>query len=313
MLARMLQQAPTNTDLAVDSRHGYAILLMVSGSVVISFGGLVQRNISVADPWQINVYRSLGMLLAIVSIIAIQNRGRFLVTFQGVGPFGILAGVLLAVAGMCFIQALTHTTIANALFVLGAIPFFAALLARIFLGERLRRITLITMLIAACGLGMMVVKGVSLGSGFGNLMALTTALFFAGYAVVVRYKRRIEMVPVLVISSAVIIVISLVVTGGDVRVPLTDILLSLFWGACLSGFVNWMFIIASRHLAAAEVTLIMLLEFALGPIWVWIFIGETPTRWTIVGGCIIIFAVAIRAILEMINKPRLEQIPSQPI
>jgi hypothetical protein len=42
----------------VDSRHGYAMLLMVIGSVAISFGGLVQRNIEVATPWQINVYRS---------------------------------------------------------------------------------------------------------------------------------------------------------------------------------------------------------------------------------------------------------------
>jgi len=66
-------------------------------------------------------------------------------------------------------------------------------------------------------------------------------------------------------------------------------------------------------LAAAEVTLIMLIEFALGPIWVWLFIGEVPTRWTIFGGSLIICAVAVRAILELINKPRPEQTPSLPL
>jgi drug/metabolite transporter (DMT)-like permease len=301
------------TTYAIDSRHGYAMLLMVLGSIAISFGGLVQRNIEVADPWQINVYRSLGTLLAAAMIIAVQNRGQVIKTVLGVGRFGILAGVLLSFAGMGFIQALTHTTVANALFILGAIPFFAALFARIFLGERLRRSTLITMIVAACGLGIMVLKGVSVGSGFGNAMALLTAVNFALYAVVVRYKRQTEMIPVLLISSAIIIFIALLITGDDLVVPLKDILLALFWGGCLSGFVNWMFIYASRHLAAAEVTLIMLVEFALGPIWVWLFIGEVPTRWTILGGGLIISAVAVRAILELINKPRPEQTPSQPV
>ncbi len=297
----------------IDSRHGYAMMLMVAGSVAISFGGLVQRNIEFADPWQINVYRSLGMLIAAGIIIGVRHRGNLLDTLTGIGRLGILGGVLLSIAGIAFVQALTHTTVANALFILGSIPFFAALFARLILGERLRRTTLITMIAAAMGLGIMVVKGVSVGSGFGNLMALITAVSFAAYAIIVRYKRQVEMIPVILLSSVIIIVISLLATKGDIAIPLNDILLCLFWGGFLSGFVNWMFIIASRHLATAEVTLIMLLEFALGPIWVWWFIGETPTSWTIFGGSVIIAAVALRSIFELINKPKREQTPRTPV
>ncbi len=309
----MRDQATILSTDTTDSRHGYAILLMVLGSVAISFGGLVQRSIEVATPWQINFYRSLGLIAAITVIVAIQNRGRFFVTLLSVGRFGVLAGVLLACAGICFIQAFTHTTIANALFIFGAIPFIAALLARLFLGERLRRSTLVTMLFAGSGLALMVFNGISIGSGFGNLMALGTALCFAGYAVVVRYRRKVEMLPSLLIASALIIIVSLPVSGGELTLPLNDILLCLFWGACLSGFVNWTFIIASRHLATAEVTLLMLIEFALGPIWVWWFIGEIPNRWTLIGGGIIITSVAVRAILELINQSRPEQAPGQPV
>lgn len=309
----MRDQAALPAAHEVDSRHGYAMLLMVLGSVAISFGGLVLRSMEVADTWQINVYRSFGMLVAIAAIIAIQNRGRFFATLLSVGRFGILAGVLLAGAGLCFIQAFAHTTIANALFIIGAIPFFAALLARVFLGERLRRSTLVTMLFAGSGLALMVVNGVSIGSGFGNLMALATALSFAGYAVVVRYRRQVEMLPSLLISSALIIAVSLPVTGGDLALPMNDILLCLFWGGCLSGFVNWTFIIASRHLATAELTLLMLIEFALGPVWVWLFVGEVPHRWTLIGGSIIITSVAVRAILELMNRSRPEQTPGQPV
>jgi drug/metabolite transporter, DME family len=309
----MQDQAVLPATHEIDSRHGYAMLLMVLGSVAISFGGLVLRSIEVADTWQINVYRSFGMLVAITAIVAIQNRGRFFATLLSVGRFGILAGVLLAGAGLSFIQAFAATTIANALFIIGSIPFFAALLARIFLGERLRRSTLVTMLFAGSGLALMVVNGISIGSGFGNLMALATALCFAGFAVVVRYRRQVEMLPSLLIASTLIIAVSLPVTGGDLALPMNDILLCLFWGACLSGFVNWTFIIASRHLATAELTLLMLIEFALGPVWVWLFVGEVPHRWTLIGGSIIIASVAVRAILELINKSRPEQTPGQPV
>ena len=289
------------------------MLIMMAGSIAISFGGLVQRNIEIADAWQTIFYRSLGMLIGMVFIIAVQYRGRVLSTVTGVGQLGLLGGALLSVAGITFIQALTHTTIANALFILGAIPFFAALFARLFLGEKLRRTTMFTMLGAAAGLGIMVVQGINAGSGFGNAMALVTAVSFALYAIIVRYKRQTEMLPVMLISSAIVIPVTLLVKSGDMVIPLRDILLCLFWGGCLSGFVNWAFIVASRHLAAAEVTLIMLLEFALGPLWVWMFIGETPTLWTVLGGCLIIMAVALRAIFELINKPRPEQTPSTPV
>ena len=133
---------------AIDSRRGYAMLLMVLGSIAISFGGLIQRSIEVATPWQIYIYRSLGLFVVIAVILMIQNRGRFFTTLFSVGRYGLLAGVLLAGAAMSFIQAFTHTTIAHAVFIFGAIPFFAALMARICLGERLRRATLVTMLFA---------------------------------------------------------------------------------------------------------------------------------------------------------------------
>ena len=298
---------------SIDSRRGYALLLIVVGSIVISFGGVIQRNIEFADPWQVSFYRSLGMLLAAALIIIVQYRHRLYRTLVGIGGLGFAGGLLTCTAGITFVQALAHTTVANALFILGSIPFFAALFARIFLGEKLRTTTLLTMIAAAIGLGIMVARGVSVGSGFGNAMALITAVSFAMYAVIVRYKRKIEMVPVMILGSVLVMIVAAVVKSGELSIPMRDILLCLFWGGCLSGFVNWMFIIASRHLAAAEVTLIMLLEFSLGPLWVWIFVGEVPSAWTIAGGGLVIVAVALRAVFELLDRPKPEQTTSGPV
>ena len=93
--------------------------------------------------------------------------------------------------------------------------------------------------------------------------------------------------------------------GDDLAIPLNDILLSFLWGGLLSSFANWAFIVATRHLVAAEVTLFTLLEFALGPVWVWLFVGETPTWETLVGGAMIMAAVTVLASVELrrANRP----------
>jgi len=145
----------------------------------------------------------------------------------------------------------------------------------------------------------MVAEGISIGSVFGNLMALTTALAFASFAVIVRSNRQVDMLPSLLVSSAIIFCLALLMRWDDLGISVKDVLLCFLWGGVLSGVGNAMFIFASRHLVAAELTLFMLLEFALGPVWVWLGVGETPTRLTIIGGMIVIFAVTARALAEL--------------
>ncbi len=51
--------------------------------------------------------------------------------------------------------------------------------------------------------------------------------------------------------------------------------------------------LATRHLAAGEIGLLALLETILGPIWVWIGIGERPSDLALVGGVIVLAALAV--------------------
>ena len=281
------------------SRRAWAMGLMIVGSMGISFGGLVIRAIDSADVWQINFYRSIALIVMVTLIMVLRHGRAAPARIHGIGRPGLLAGIMLAAAGICFLQSITNTTVANTLFVLSAIPFLTAALARLFLGERLTRLTVLTMCAAAIGIVVMVSGGISTGSLYGNVMGLLTAFFFSCYAVVLRRHRGIEMLPSLLISGGFIILIVLVLRGGDLAISLHDILLCFLLGGILSGLANALFIAASKHLVAAELTLFMLLEFSLGPVWVWLFIAETPTSVTIVGGAIVIGSVALRAGLEL--------------
>ena len=285
-------------------RRRYAIGLMIGSSLAISFGGLIMRSIEGADAWQINIYRSISLVFAVLLILLYQYRGRTLQTVKKIGRPGLVGGIFLSLAGLAFLQALTHTTVANTLFTLSAIPFLTAAMGWLFLKESLNRATLITMCIAAFGIFVMVADEISAGSLFGNAMALVTALGFSAYAVIVRRYRQIDMLPTLLVGSLIVFTVAFAVRFQDLGITLHDLLLCFLWGGILSGIANWLFIVASRHLVAAEVTFFMLLEFALGPLWVWLFIGETPTHWTLIGGVLVIAAVALRAYLELQRSGR---------
>ena len=280
-------------------RRGFAIMLMVVSSVAISFGGLIMRSMEDADAWQINFYRSLAMIAAIGVILALQYRRKTIARIAGIGMAGVWAGLLIAVAGISFIQAISYTTVANTMFTLSAIPFITAALAWFFLKEHLAKVTLIAMTAAALGVTIMVADGFGLGSVYGNLMALATACGFAGFTVIVRSHRHIDMLPTLLVSGLMIAVVAAVMRYDDLGISMHDMLLCFLWGGILSGLGNAMFIVASRHLVAAELTLFMLLEFALSPLWVWMFVGETPTRLALIGGAMVIGSVAVRTLIEL--------------
>ena len=280
-------------------RRVFAMVLMVVSSVAISFGGLIIRNMENANPWQINFYRSIALMIAVTIILLFQYRRLAITHVKGIGRPGIVGGVMLAMAGITFLQSLAHTTVANTLFILSAIPFITAGLARVFLKERLPPATLMTMAAAAIGISIMLSEGLGVGSIYGNAMALMTACCFASFAVIVRRNRQTDMLPTVLVSGLVIMIIAFFVRIGDLGISLHDLLLCFLWGGLLSGIANWTFIVAARHLAAAEVTLIMLLEFALGPAWVWLFVGEEPSRWALFGGTLVIASVAVRALVEL--------------
>ncbi len=232
---------------------------MVASSVVISFTGLIVRHVD-ADPMVMNFYRALSLMVAVTLILAIQYRRMAITHVIRIGWPGIAGGVMLTVAAICFLQSMTHTTVANTLFILGAIPFFTAALAWVFLRERPAQATLWAMVIAFSGITVMLGEGFGSGSAYGNLMAMGTAICFSVYTVIVRRNRHVNMLPALLVSTVLIVLVAL---------------------------------------AAAELTLFMLLEFALGPVWVWLFMNEIPSRWTLLGGSLVVVAVITRALVEL--------------
>ena len=73
----------------------------------------------------------------------------------------------------------------------------------------------------------------------------------------------------------------------------------MLWGALLNGFMNCVFIFSTKHLYATEVSFFMLIEFSLGPIWVWLFLDESLRNETLLGGIIVISSLALFSLFQI--------------
>ena len=281
------------------SNRNLSILLLITGSVGISFGGLIMRNINNADPWQITFYRSLAFLFSITLVLIYRHNSDILTSIKKIGYPGIAGGFFLMIAQILYVQSFAHTSIANALFTFSTIPFISALLAFIFLKEKISTTTIVTMFFAFIGIFIMIKDGLETGGFYGNIIALICAFCFSTFVIILRKSRNNDMLPVNLISSVLVLIVSFAISLGEINVPIQDILLCFLWGGVLSGFVHSVFVYSTRFLQASEATLFMLLEFSLGPFWVWIFLNETITQEAFYGGIIVMLSVAVYSFFEI--------------
>jgi drug/metabolite transporter (DMT)-like permease len=148
--------------------------------------------------------------------------------------------------------------------------------------------------------------GLALGQLAGNLLALGSAVAFAGHALLLRFNRQSDMLPAVIYAGLFGMLFGLValgVAGASPRVPPRDLLLALAMGVVQLGGGLVLYTRASRHLPAAELQLVATAELVLAPFWVWIGLGEAPGAATAVGGGLVLLAILAQA-LGARNRPR---------
>ena len=289
---------------ALNYRQG--VLLVLLAGVFWSTMGLGIRFMEVANVWQILFYRSWALSPFLFLVIALRSGGRPLPVIRKVGPAGVVGGLGLVLAFAGGIFALQSTTVANAMFLFAAAPFFAALLGWFILREGIRSATWIAMAVAVIGISVMVWEGISLGQMRGNLAALLSALGFAVFTIALRWRKLDDMMPTVFLAGIFTIITSGIVcysAGYTLDIPLNDILISLSMGVFQVGAGLTIYTIGSKSVPAAELTLLSMTEVVLGPFWVWIVLGEVASLYTLLGGTVLLAAIAGNALSGLRRKP----------
>jgi drug/metabolite transporter (DMT)-like permease len=285
-------------------RHG--VLLVLLAGFCWSSMGIGIRFIEIANVWQILFYRSLALVPFLLVIIWARSAGRPFAVIRKVGLAGVIGGLALVCAFTGGILAIQTTSVANAVFLFAAAPFIAALLARLLLNEPVRTATWWSMSAALVGIAIMVWDGISLGRLSGNIAALFAALGFAVFTIALRWRRLEDMMPTVFLGGLfALIVAGLICQTADYSfvLPLTDVLVSLCLGVFQVGLGMVIYTIGSRAVPAADLALLAMTEVVLAPVWVWIFLGETASFYTLAGGSIVLLAITGNALTGLRHRP----------
>jgi DME family drug/metabolite transporter len=285
-------------------RANLGIVLVLLAGVLWSLQGYFVRLIDDADAPQIIFWRNYGQFVTLILMLTILQRGRLLTAFRRAGGLAVVGGMCQAMSTVVIIYAFLLTSIANVMFILGIAPFFAALMAWTLMGERVGRVTWAAMTVALLGVGVMVFQGLEPGHLLGNLYAFIAALGFAGLTVVLRWGRRVEMLPTLCYGGALGMLAGLVLTGGAVAISLHDAAVAFIMGAFILAIGMLAFVRGARHVPAGILAFLTMTEIVLSPVWPWIGMNEIPKPLTILGGAIILAAIAGQALHASFRRAR---------
>lgn len=275
--------------------------MAIGAGVVWSLGALTARLADQSDAWQYLIWRSVGIIVVIEGASLVTGRGSKLVTAFRSGWLMLVACAALLLASVAFVYSIKNTTAANAAFLASVTPLIAVVLARVFLGERLTRITVAAIAAALVGLLVMVVGDLGGGNMAGNVAALFSALGFAAYTVCIRSGPDVDWSPVLPGYGAMMIVLCGVVTlasGNPLTPPADDIGWALTHGGVLIVLGTVWYNAASRTVPAVPMTIFALSEMVFVPLWIFLKFAERPKPATLVGGAIVLAAVVAKAVLE---------------
>jgi len=286
--------------------YRYGVFLVLFSGLCWSSIGLGVRFIEVADVWQILFYRSLALTPFLFLIIAARHKGRPFPVIRKTGLPGLIGALALVCAFAGAIFAIQTTTVANAMFLFAAAPFLAALLGSLMLRERVRTATWWAMILALAGIITMVWEGISLGQMSGNIAALISAMGFGVFTITLRWRKLDDMMPTVFLGGVLAIIVSATIcrlAGFSLALPAQDILISLSLGVFQVGTGMALYTMGSRVVPAADLALLSMTEVVLGPFWVWIFLGETASAYTLLGGAVLLVAIAGNALSGLRHKP----------
>ena len=284
----------------------YGLLCVFAAGVLWSTVGLGIRMIEEAFVWQILLYRSISMSLFLYMLIRIRSGENPFSQIRRIGYPVFIAGLSLVAAYSGGIYSIQNTSVANAMLLFATAPFMAAVLGWIVLRERLRMATWIAIAVAIGGIAVMVVDKSGSVALKGSLAALGSAFGFAVFTVALRWGRTNEMLPAVLLSGLFAIAITLIICVS-LQLPLiiskNDSLISLGMGVFQVGAGLILYTLGSRSLPAGELALLSLAEVLLGPLWVFLFLGEAPSANTLIGGLILLAAIGSNALSGKRRKP----------
>ena len=286
-----------------------AIPVVLFAGLLWSFGPLVVRYMDNPQlvPWQYIFGRGLTIFILLNLYLFFEEGKNFYKNYYKIGLSGVIGGSGLGIAMITFIYSITNTSAAVTLLCLAAMPFFTALLAFLFLREKISLSVWISILIASVGIIIMALDNTGEKSLTGFVFGLTSSLGFSVFSVTLRWRKETPKFTTVAFSGLFCLVFaSVIILSNDLKFFSTSYngaLFSLHGTLVCFGLI--LYSIGSKAIPAAELTLLSLTEVVGGIFWVWVpifGINEVPTTNTFIGGFFLFVSLFYYSLIMRWNK-----------
>lgn len=275
------------------SEYLKGLLLTALGVLVLSFDALMIRLIG-AQSFDLLFWR--GLLLSLMVLLWC----RFSIPDQPIFSFDrafIKSALLFVASTICFVTAITMTSVANVLVIISAQPLFAAIMARIFLKESSPPITWAAIVISMLGIIWVLSDSWHSPNLTGDLLALGCSIALAGKFVNDRASGSRNMTPALILAGVITASIS-AVAGHPMAILDNGWGWMLFHCAIIIPASFILITLGPMRISAAEVGMLMLLETATGPLWIWLWLNEIPSPRAVEGGTLVVGTLLLHGIIK---------------
>ena len=286
-----------------------AVPVVLFAGILWSFGPLVVRYMDNPNlvPWQYIFGRGLTIFTILNLYLYFEEGKDFWKNYLKIGKSGVVGGSGLGIAMISFIYSITNTSAAITLLCLAAMPFFTALLAFLFLREKITISVWISIAIATIGIAIMAFGNSGENSFIGFVFGITSSIGFSVFSVSLRWRKETPKFTTVAFAGFFCFVFATIMILSRDQVffstSYNSSLFSLHGTLVCLGLI--LYSIGSKAIPAAELTLLSLTEVIGGIFWVWLplfGINEVPDTNTIIGGFFLFISLFYYSLIMRWNK-----------
>lgn len=271
-------------------RHAQGVVLIILSAIAFSSAGFFTRLIHL-DAWTMLFWRGLFAGLMILCVIALQQRRSTIAAIRAIGRLGFAAALCSTAATILYLNALRRTSVADVAMIFAAAPFLTAALGWLFLGITAAWTTLAASLVALFGITIMVSGAATEGYLIGDLLAFAMNVCMAIMLLIIRHQQHIRMLPAACLS-ALLCPLLVWPFAAPLAIGAQDLFYLFLFGTAQFGLGLLFLTLGGRLISATENALITTVEAPMAIAWVWLCFDETPATTSLVGGTIVMAAVA---------------------
>ena len=269
----------------IESRRG--VIWIVAAALLWSTGGIGIKGIA-DSPLKVTFYRSLFAAIALFIVFGRDVWGRR--RWKSTAAF-IAAIVCYGACLTAFVIATKWTTAANAIFLQYAGVIWVLLLSPLVVREPMRARDVIAIVVAISGMALFFVGKFETRGMAGNAMALVSSVFFAG--LILALRREHDAAQAAVTWGNVVLALALLpFVANDLALTPKSFGVLAFLGLFQIALAYAFFVRGLKYVTATQASLTGMLEPVANPIWVFLMLGERPSVYAMVGGAIVLAAIA---------------------